>query len=221
MSTPMKNNDTDEEKNYRQELKRLRQLGKMSQADLAQKMRDQGWDEYTQTTVSRMENGGRPITLSESRALAQILGTTVERMIKPLVSISLDSIAHDRAGRLRRSKATFEKELLDFWSERDLFFYPEEGLSNIEREQLINVLYNNYRSLYMSSSFWRSCLDAFRDEYESMVESICEDAPRSATPPTLEEWVSEGLGIQPIKNHVDYTLSELDQVHAKEKQGNE
>ncbi|QNV37556.1 helix-turn-helix domain-containing protein [Rothia terrae] len=221
MSTPAKNNDTEEEKNYRQELKRLRQLGKMSQADLAQKMKDKGWDDYTQTTVSRMENGGRPITLSESRALAQILGTTVERMIKPLVISSLDAIAQDRANRLRESKASFEKELVAFWEERDLFFYPEMGLSKAENQQLNELLYKRYRSLYVSSGLWDSCLDAFQDEYESMREAANGKHPRSSYFPTLEEWVSEGLGIQPVKNHIDYTLNELDEIYSERTLTNE
>lgn len=54
-----------------------------SQSELARRMTAEGWSTYSQMTVSRTENGERPIRLAEARALAKIFGTEIEAMLHP------------------------------------------------------------------------------------------------------------------------------------------
>lgn len=76
-----------EEANFRKELKELRTQKGWTQGDLAKAMRDEGWTDYNQTTVSRLEKGQRPLTLAESRTLARLFNTYVGNMIAPSVEL--------------------------------------------------------------------------------------------------------------------------------------
>lgn len=56
----------------------LRERLGWSQATLAQRARDGGLDGFHQTTVARVENGQRPLRLSEAIVLSKVLGISVE-----------------------------------------------------------------------------------------------------------------------------------------------
>ncbi len=71
---------TDEEQ-FAQNLLQRREEARMSQSELARRMTDAGWSNYSQMTVSRTEKGERPIRLGEARALAMILGASLDEMI--------------------------------------------------------------------------------------------------------------------------------------------
>ena len=64
--------------NIREERERL---GK-SQADIAKEMTARGWSFHPQT-VQRIETGHRKVSIGEGKALAEILGTTVDRLTWP------------------------------------------------------------------------------------------------------------------------------------------
>lgn len=57
-------------------------LGK-SQEDIAQGMRDLGFDSFRQQTVTAVESGGRQIKLDEASAWARLLGVTLDALMRP------------------------------------------------------------------------------------------------------------------------------------------
>lgn len=81
--------------------KRLRTQTGMRQADIAEKLKDWGWEYFTQTTLSRLEKGERPLRLGEARALAAVIGRPISEMVAPPENVSaLDRLAEvHRAGR--------------------------------------------------------------------------------------------------------------------------
>lgn len=54
----------------------------LSQGEIARRMADLGWPWYQQT-VRRIEDGSRRAGAGEAKALARILGTTVDRLMMP------------------------------------------------------------------------------------------------------------------------------------------
>lgn len=55
---------------------------KMSQGELARRMKELGWP-YHQQTVRRIEEGDRKVTPGEGKAIARILGTSLTRLMMP------------------------------------------------------------------------------------------------------------------------------------------
>lgn len=72
-----------EEARFAESVKERREASGMNQSELARRMVDAGWANYNQMTVARTEKGERPIRLSEARALAQVLGSSVTLMSAP------------------------------------------------------------------------------------------------------------------------------------------
>ena len=72
--------DADETR-FAESVQEMRERRGWSQGELARRMVDAGWPNYSQMTVSRTEKRERPIRLSEARALARILGSDVDRMV--------------------------------------------------------------------------------------------------------------------------------------------
>ncbi|MBO0596470.1 helix-turn-helix transcriptional regulator [Nesterenkonia sp. E16_7] len=70
-----------EELRFREALNSLRREQDMSQGELARRMVEEGWEQFNQATVSRIEKGTRPVRLGEARALARVLGTEVGYML--------------------------------------------------------------------------------------------------------------------------------------------
>lgn len=66
---------------FRESVIKLRKEKGWSQNRLAKELQDAGLTEYRQATVARLENGERTLKLGESRIIANIFGTTVEKMI--------------------------------------------------------------------------------------------------------------------------------------------
>lgn len=72
-----------DEANFAKNMQRLRGRRGWSQGEFARQMQAAGWTSFHQTTVSRIENGTRPVRLGESRGIAEALGSTVSQMIQP------------------------------------------------------------------------------------------------------------------------------------------
>lgn len=68
-------------------VRELRREAGTSQEGLAASMREQGFPWY-QTTVVRVEAGGRPVTLDEAGALAGIFGVPLGSLLTPLEAAS-------------------------------------------------------------------------------------------------------------------------------------
>lgn len=71
-----------DEENFARRMAELRTMLNLSQSELARKMVENGFDTYSQMTVSRTEKGERPVRLNEARALAEILGSSVDSMTR-------------------------------------------------------------------------------------------------------------------------------------------
>lgn len=71
-----------EETQFRVSVKDLREQRKWSQGELARRMAAEGWTDFHQTTISRIEKGARPVRLGEARTLARLLGADVGLMIR-------------------------------------------------------------------------------------------------------------------------------------------
>lgn len=73
--------DTSDESRFAESAKELRERNGWSQGELARRMVEEGWETYSQMTVSRTEKHERPIRLGEARALARVLGSDVNLMV--------------------------------------------------------------------------------------------------------------------------------------------
>ncbi|SER80239.1 Helix-turn-helix domain-containing protein [Pedococcus cremeus] len=69
-----------DEERFTANLRRLREAKGWSQNELATRMRGRGWESFRQTTVSRLEKGEQSVRIGEARALADLLGVTVDDM---------------------------------------------------------------------------------------------------------------------------------------------
>ncbi|MFJ4175814.1 helix-turn-helix transcriptional regulator [Microbacterium sp. NPDC089696] len=74
--------ERDDEANFARKMIELRERWEMSQSEVARKMVERGFDNYSQMTVSRTEKGERPIRLGEARVLAEVLGSSLELMMR-------------------------------------------------------------------------------------------------------------------------------------------
>jgi transcriptional regulator with XRE-family HTH domain len=68
------------ERNFRQQMQRLREAQDMTQTDLARKLKDFDLP-FHQQTIQRIESGERPVRLNEAHLIAHVLGVTVESML--------------------------------------------------------------------------------------------------------------------------------------------
>jgi FtsZ-interacting cell division protein YlmF/transcriptional regulator with XRE-family HTH domain len=74
------------EQRFAENLRLTRESNGVSQVRLAQEMSDRGWP-WRQQTVTRIENGQRTIRLGEARAVAEILGVSLDRLTEPTEEI--------------------------------------------------------------------------------------------------------------------------------------
>lgn len=72
-----------DETNFIENARRLRESRGWSQTELARRMAELGWENYSQMTVSRTEKGERPLRLGEARALARVLEKSLDAMLRP------------------------------------------------------------------------------------------------------------------------------------------
>lgn len=70
-----------EDQHFAENVRREREKRGFSQAEMARRLREFGLDQFHPTTVSRVENGERPVRLSEAARFADILGTTVGKLV--------------------------------------------------------------------------------------------------------------------------------------------
>lgn len=63
-------------------LRTFRESLGMSQTDLARAMQAQGWEKYSQVSVSRTEEGSRTVRLDEAFALAQCVRESVDSLLR-------------------------------------------------------------------------------------------------------------------------------------------
>ena len=69
------------EKNFRDNMVRLRQSAGLTQNDLARHLREEHGLPFHPTTIQRIESGQRPIRLNEAHVIGQVLGAGVDVMM--------------------------------------------------------------------------------------------------------------------------------------------
>ena len=108
----------EDEANFVESIKRLREEKEWTQADLARAMSDIGRTGIYQTTVSRIENGSRPLRMGEARGIAKALGVPFSSMMAPIEETQpirdlerLVRVARLSARQLERRQRQLEKDL--------------------------------------------------------------------------------------------------------------
>jgi transcriptional regulator with XRE-family HTH domain len=91
------------ERNFRQQMMRLREAQEMTQTDLARKLKHFDLP-FHQQTIQRIESGERPIRLNEAHLIAHVLGVTVESMLAHADTPSEQELRY-AVDRLRRRAA--------------------------------------------------------------------------------------------------------------------
>lgn len=117
---------------FAENVKRLREQRGLSKAEMVRLLREAGWENVHQTTVTRMENGERPARIGEARIYASVLGTTVENLVRePRQAVAEDWLVHDiRAVRnLYNGIVDGVSQLLDMKSQ--LHFHSDEIRSGV------------------------------------------------------------------------------------------
>jgi transcriptional regulator with XRE-family HTH domain len=64
-------------------MRTVREAQGMSQVKFAEEMVTRGWAAWRQQTVTRVETGGRTVRLGEATAVAEILETSVDLLLRP------------------------------------------------------------------------------------------------------------------------------------------
>lgn len=201
---------TQQEQNFRNEMKRLRTEQGMTQAQFAARMRERGWDDFTQAVVSRLENGQRPITLVESRAVADALNTSTEKMLTPVAEDYITKAVEARVKEFRQNKKELRKAIYYFTFSRDTFFFHEPELSRADQEKMFLELAKNIEEI-KESTMWNILVSEFADDFAEMT------AQNQQQDTTLAEWVQDGLGIMPDPNFKDWvTLEAQERLEALE-----
>lgn len=73
----------DEDSLFAAAVKRLRETRGLSQAQLAERLRELGNANFHPTTIGRIESGARGVRLAEARAIAVALDSNVSDMVQP------------------------------------------------------------------------------------------------------------------------------------------
>lgn len=84
------------------QVREVRERLKMSQGELARQMSARGFP-YYQQTVRRVEEGRRKVSVGEAKALAQILGETVDRLTWPGREASAAALLDMSIGRAQQA----------------------------------------------------------------------------------------------------------------------
>lgn len=197
MATPR--TATQQEENFRDEMRRLRISQGMTQAQLAECMRERGWEDFTQAVISRLENGQRPLTLVESRAVAEALGVPVEKMLNPVANDYITKEVEGRIREFRRCKRELSEAIYYFQSSRDIFFFNDVELTKVDQRKMFLEL-SKYLEEVENSTAWDVLMSGFKDYFQDMTEQTGQQGV------TLDEWVQDGLGIMPDPNFRDWVV---------------
>lgn len=97
------------ERNFIEQMARLREARQMTQTDLARELKVGYGLSFHQQTVQRIEAGERPVRLNEAHLIAKVLGVDVETMTS--TSAQPDREMRYVVGRLRRSSESTAEAL--------------------------------------------------------------------------------------------------------------
>lgn len=92
-----------EDEHFAENVRREREKRGWSQAEIARRLREYGMEQFHPTTVSRVENGDRPVRLSEAARFADIFETTVADLVANRVEEVEEMV--DNLGTMRELKS--------------------------------------------------------------------------------------------------------------------
>lgn len=138
-------NELAEELNFRKELKRLRLLRGWKQKDLAERMVCEGWQDYNQTTVSRLESNQRPITLAEARTLARILQTPVGVMIAPSKELRMVEGLYKDIDNLKKAESDLYTAAEDFDKYAAILSFTLKELEEMDGNKILEAIPEDLR----------------------------------------------------------------------------
>lgn len=104
----------DPEQTFASSIASLRQERGWSQEQLSERMRNEGVDDATQITVSRIETSRRKVTLTEALALARIFNVPISALADVGVGARLASSLANRQARIDEAIKAFEKAVADY-----------------------------------------------------------------------------------------------------------
>lgn len=125
--------------------------GDMSQDALAQRMRERGF-KWSQATVWSVENGDRPLRLTEAMALADIFGlsgidelSTTDDVIRSEVALRSDTSAKTTAIECDLAKLELSRQSIIDYVNRE---YASKKLTSDEKERMAYLLETLFMSRY-------------------------------------------------------------------------
>lgn len=106
------------ERNFRENMVRLREQAGMTQTQLARRLADVWHLSFHQQTIQRIESGLRPVRLNEAILIARELGADIEFMMSAATPDSRKMVyTVERVRRKARMIADEVMEMLDDWSD--------------------------------------------------------------------------------------------------------
>lgn len=95
----------------------LREHASISQTELARRMAEHGWP-WHQSTVYRVESGRQPVRFEEAVDLADLLGTTLDRLTWAIGEAAEQELVDGALNRLRHSIVDAVEALTQFYAAR-------------------------------------------------------------------------------------------------------
>lgn len=116
-----------EEKWFGINLRAAREAAGLSQSDVARAMSDAGHAWY-QTTTSRVEAGDRPVRLTEARQLAELVGVSLDDLVRPPRYIQLRRFVAETSARALEYVEQLEDATIELLTFQDALSSAREEL---------------------------------------------------------------------------------------------
>jgi len=165
------------ERNFIEQMKRLREARNMTQSDLARALKARSLP-FHQQTIQRIESGERPVRLDEAFLIAEMLDVELSTMVNAGSDLSANDLRYhvDRLRRLSASPPADLSEIFDDW----LTALAELSLSV---EQLV-ITGRPSPLLAWSAAWLRKAFEAYK-ELDALLSSLV------AISATARNWVDE------------------------------
>jgi transcriptional regulator with XRE-family HTH domain len=119
-----------------------------SQGELARRLRENGWENFHQTTVSRIEKGDRPIRLGEAVAVAELLGVPIDKLLERTERMQALLVWEEAVAAIRRAFRNLLVARDEYESERRTLNVILEHPARVTLPQ--NVLDNATRAVKLT-----------------------------------------------------------------------
>lgn len=83
----------------------------ISQTDLAHEMGRRTGGKFYQTTIGRIENGERSVSLTEAAVLSRLLGVPVSALANYAAPVTVDEVLHDAEGMAKQATSYIEQAI--------------------------------------------------------------------------------------------------------------